>query len=494
MPPTAEGTAKQTWRLIRDSLVYSPARLVPAVVALAWLAAFTRLFEADEYGQFSVIVAGCTVVGTLLMAWIRESSLRLLPRYEARGERDRYLAQVGRMLLLTAGAVLLLAGAGWPLRGVVLGPLERFYVVAAVLVVGEALYGNLQTINTALRRRWTYTALAVGYAALRLGLAMGLVLLVRRDVAMLVLATAASYLLCAGAGAVALGYGPRLRPAGTTDRVLWRSAVAYGLPLVGFLVVAQLLNVSDRMLLLVLRGADEAGIYASNYNLVSMGLQLLAAPVILAAHPLVVRQWEQGQRASIGATIASFTRLHLLLVLPAVVFAGVFSRELAALVLGEEFRAGHGVIAVVAPGVLAFQLSIYGRKGLELREDTRTLLGLALVCLVVNVGGNLLLLPRFGYVAAAWTTLAAFALFPLLIGWQARAHLVWRVPWGSAARVLVAAAAAGGIPAALKWGWFGGALPLPWFAAAAALGLGIYVLALGWLGELRAVTPGPPPR
>ena len=39
--------------------------------------------------------------------------------------------------------------------------------------------------------------------------------------------------------------------------------------------------------------------------------------------------------------------------------------------------------------------------------------------------GNLLLVPRFGYPAAAWTTLAAFALYPLLVAVRARAVVRW---------------------------------------------------------------------
>ncbi len=494
MLPAAEGTARQTWRLIKDSLVYSPARLVPALVSLAWIVLFTRLFDAEEYGHYSVVIAVSTIVAALALDWIRQATLRLLPRYEARGERDRFLAQAGRMLLFGSAVLTLVLTALWPLRGLASSDLGRLFGAAALLMLAEGLYANLQTMLQALRRAWAYSVAQVLFSLLRLALALAFVLAIRRDVVGLLLGTAVAYLVADAVMARALGYGPRLRPARRTDRVLWRAAAAYGVPLVGFALVGQLLQVSDRVLLLWLRDAGEAGIYSSNYNLVWMGTGLLSSPVVLAAHPLIMRQWERGGRTTIAATIAAFTRLHLLLLLPAVVLAGVFSQELAALVLGEEFRSGHAVMAIVGPGLLLWQLAAYGGKGFELREDTRTLLGLALVCLVLNAAGNLLLLPRFGYPAAAWTTLAAFATYPLLIGWRSRRYLRWRFPWASAARLGVAAAAAGGVPAALKWGWFGGALPLPWFAAAAALGLGIYVLALGWLGELRAVTPGPPPR
>jgi O-antigen/teichoic acid export membrane protein len=483
----APGTARQTLRLIKDSLVYSPARLVPALVSFVWLVAFTRLFTAEEYGQYSVIIAVSTVIGALFLAWIKESALRLLPRYDAQGERSRFLAQAARMLIVGMGVMALVGVAVWPLRTVLLGDFSRFFAVAALLVVAEALYTNLQTMLSALRKTWAYTVAQVLFSLLRIGLALTLVLAVEHDIASLLLGTAVAYLVADVVMARALGYGPRLLPARRTDRVLWRSAAAYGVPLVGFLLVAQLLQVSDRILLLVLRDATEAGIYASNYNLAWMGLGLLSAPVVLAAHPLIVRQWEGGGRDTIQATITAFTRLHLLLLLPAVVFTGVFAREIAALALGEEFRGGYLVLPIVAPGLLAWHLANYGRKGLELREETRTLLLMAVVCLVVNAVGNVLLLPRYGYPAAAWTTRVAFTLYPLLVGWQSRSHLVWRFPWRAASRIGLAAAAAGGIPAAVKWGWFGGQLPLPWFLAAAATGVLIYALVVWWLGELRAL-------
>ncbi|RFP63494.1 hypothetical protein D0N36_19100 [Hymenobacter lapidiphilus] len=107
---------------------------------------------------------------------------------------------------------------------------------------------------------------------------------------------------------------------------------------------------------------------------------------------------------------------------------------------------------------------------------------------VLNVGLNLLLLPRFGAVAAAWNTLACAVFVSVCYLWLTHRRAEVAVPWLLLGRLLA-------VLAALCAGWYGlQQLGLSWWLETAVAGLlfGGLVLGLGLLHprELRQLRAG----
>jgi O-antigen/teichoic acid export membrane protein len=294
---------------------------------------------------------------------------------------------------------------------------------------------------------------------LRFGLSLALVFGVSRDIIWLVVAAAASYLLPLSWMA---GVGRKLaRP----DAAFIRTIAAYGLPMVGWTMAATILDVSDRFVIGLVRGAGEVGIYSANYSLAKMLITFVGIPIVLAAEPLVMAAWESGDRGRIGDVIRAFSRYFLIIVVPVAVFASVLARPIAGIVFGTEFHEGARVIAVVLPGLTIWTFGNFGTKGLKLAERTGLMLVLVLVSATVNLALNFLLVPRFGYYGAAWGSLAAFSLYPLLVYYRCKSSVPWSIPWASVARVSVSAAVVGSA----------------WLVAARTLGH-VGWLELAWLG------------
>jgi peptidoglycan biosynthesis protein MviN/MurJ (putative lipid II flippase) len=62
-------------------------------------------------------------------------------------------------------------------------------------------------------------------------------------------------------------------------------------------------------------------------------------------------------------------------------------------------------------------------------------MGQALLAASFNLIANLVLVPRFGYVAAAYNTLAAYVLLVGLAWWQSRPYMRLNLPWSELARI-----------------------------------------------------------
>ena len=126
---------------------------------------------------------------------------------------------------------------------------------------------------------------------------------------------------------------------------------------------------------------------------------------------------------------------------------------------------------------------MFAHKGLEVMEKTRVMLVLVAVCVSLNILLNLVFVPRYGYQAAAVTTLVSFLAYPLLVYRASRDALPWAVPWRTLATVTVASVITGVVLAILR-----GFLRVPAgviLAAGAVAGPIVYISILTLLREFK---------
>ncbi|MFC6988175.1 lipopolysaccharide biosynthesis protein [Haloplanus sp. GCM10025708] len=269
---------------------------------------------------------------------------------------------------------------------------------------------------------------------------------------------------------------------GEFDRDTFRKLARYGVPMIGWLFGLTLLTFVDRVLIELLAGTAAVGIYSSNYALVQTGLPLVLSPLVQAAHPAIMTEWSGDNHEAMRGLIAEYSRYFLLLGVGATVFAGVISRPLSALVLGRAFHPGYVIVPIIAPALFLWNFAMLGHKGLELAESTGTMtLGIA-VAVLVNVAGNYLLIPPYGYVGAAVATLSSstvYAGFAFVTSFRT-------VRWTVSKRAIAHVAVAGGVMAGIGWaGYLVDATPLVAPLLAGVVGFGAYAGVLVAFGEIE---------
>jgi O-antigen/teichoic acid export membrane protein len=434
-----------TGEFARDTLRYIPAAVLPAGLSIVSASIFTRIFLPEEYGRYALVIAATNVVTAILSGWMRQSVLRYLPRFKAEGRLPEFLTKLVVVLLgvsiVTVAALLLFRSAVTQLLGVY----GVFLVPAVLLILSETFFSNFGAVFQANLKSKSYSVFKISNAALRLGLALAYILLIERNVVGIILGGVVANLLLLGPMMRALDV---LRNLGAFHRFIDVGFVklfaAYGLPMVGWILCSQILELSDRFILGALRGSAEVGIYSANYNLVRMGFGLVSGPILTALYPLVMTTWENGHREKTTDVITQFSRHYLLAIMPLITFVGLFARDIVAIVLGSEFREGYTIVPFVLGGAAAWGLAMIGHKGLEISERTRTMLLLVAVSAIVNIVLNFVFIPRYGYDGAALATFVGYLVYPALVYWAARRLIPWRIPWLSLGRIVVACAVMGG--------------------------------------------------
>jgi O-antigen/teichoic acid export membrane protein len=151
----------------------------------------------------------------------------------------------------------------------------------------------------------------------------------------------------------------------------------------------------------------------------------------------IARQMAAGHIRRAEATFGTLARWMLAVLLPAVAVFAVGGRVVMA-IFGTSFVQGATWLAIVA---LACALNAFVGLGetILVVEKPRANLVNAFIALVVTIGANLLLIPRFGPLGAALGMLIPYSLYGLLRIVEIRWLFGWRWPWRALGRPLAAA-------------------------------------------------------
>jgi O-antigen/teichoic acid export membrane protein len=269
--------------------------------------------------------------------------------------------------------------------------------------------------------------------------------------------------------AAAVGFPPDNRHGKPNARGFWQFTAPRSIASVAQIVIQRL----DIILVGVMKGPAEAAIYTAATRFLVAG-QLGNAAISMAAQPQLTQLFAVQDRAGANTVYQVTTGWLILLTWPMYLLAAVFGPSVLA-VFGPTYHAGSTVMVILALAMLVATacgqvdtvLITAGKSGWSLAN------GLLAMC--VNIGVDLLLIPRMGITGAAIGWAAAIGvsnLVPLVqVATAVRVHPFGRAMAAACALTTLSFAA---IPLGLRA--VAGARPA---ASIAAVALGLAVMALG---------------
>jgi len=232
----------------------------------------------------------------------------------------------------------------------------------------------------------------------------------------------------------------------TFDGKLLRQMLAFGLPNVPTYLFVMVIELADRKILEALRGLEEAGLYSAGYKL-GMFMAVVTSAFRFAWQPFFLSHADSEEAPRLFARvltyfvlICGFLFLSLSLLVPLLVTIDL--PGIGGALIERRYWAGLGVFPLI---LLAHAFDgIYANLmvGVYIKKKTMLLPWVTGAAAIVNVGGNLLLVPIFGMWAAAWLTLAAFAIEAFLLWLLIRRVYPLPYEWG---RLLHIALVVGGL-------------------------------------------------
>ena len=395
--------------LVKHSLLYALARGVPGMLNFVALAVFSHLLDPVGYGQYALVIAISTLLNSVLFEWLHLGLLRYLPTEAA--DRLPFLRTIIAGYGLVVAGTAVLGALSLPFVDAAIRPLVG---LALVLTWGQVWFELTLELLRARLQPVAYGALSLTRAVLSLGLG---VVLVRAGLG----STGRLLGLLLGAllpGLVWSAWCWRGVAALRYDRTTMRTLLRYGLPLTVTFAFSFILSTSDRLLLGALQGAAAAGVFSVGMDLAQQSLVLLMSIVNLAAYPLAVRAMNEHGEGAARKQLVNNGALLLAVSVPAAVGLSVMAPQIARAALGADFQgAAVQLIPWVSLSALLLGFKAYHLDlSFQLGQNTKQQVWIVLMAAAVNVGLNLLLIPRLGYMGCAYASVAA-ASVALLLSW-----------------------------------------------------------------------------
>jgi len=166
------------------------------------------------------------------------------------------------------------------------------------------------------------------------------------------------------------------------------------------------LNQSDRLMINHLCGSAETAYYSVAYTM-AMVLQILNTSISGTMNPWIYKSIKKGELKTIG-TVSYKVLVLIALMNLAVILA---APELLALLAPESYQAAVWVVPPVTASVYFMFLYNLFATFEYYYEKTHYVSSATVIGAVLNILLNALFIPRFGFVAAGYTTLLCYILY-----------------------------------------------------------------------------------
>lgn len=175
--------------------------------------------------------------------------------------------------------------------------------------------------------------------------------------------------------------------------------------LVGF---SALYNRIDVVLIGLIKGYEQTGYYTAAYKIFDL-LGFFPSVVSFTLFPFFTALMQKNAILEVRENLEKYLKLMIAAALPMAVGGMVLSAKLILLVAGREYAEAAPVLAILiwAPAILFIYIPL---NAIVLSQLTKKALAITGANVIINVVGNLLLIPHFGIKAAAAMTVISESL------------------------------------------------------------------------------------
>lgn len=390
---------------------YLPFKVFEGALGVFALSLYTRIFGEKVFGSYSVINASTMLIAILCIAWLRFVTVRYIRDYSSGESRAVFMSTVlfGYVVSLAVGALLLFLNISLVTGGINLKDI-LFYALFYVGYTFSQLFVDLLLYDD---KRKTNLCIVVAAAVIKPALVYTLYAMNFNPYLAIIAGHGIVDILFGAYAIRRLGIFDLASPS-KIDKKLLKEFLSYGFPLIGLTLTIYILNVADRYVIDYYYGEGAVGVYSANYTIASSVFTLLTLGLSKGFYPQLLSFWSKGDVDGSERVLGNALRNYLLLGVPSAIGLSFVAKDLSHLLFGEAYWGGYAVMSLSAIGMFFFGLSEYFNKAYELKKDTFQITKNSLFASGLNIILNLIFVPVFGMIAAAFTTLFCFAIYAVI--------------------------------------------------------------------------------
>ncbi len=397
-------------KISKHYVIYAGGTIINKAIGFIMVPVYTRCITPPEYGIIGILNLMVWVLGLIVGMNISAGVTRFYYAYSDQGERGSVVST----------AILFVAIFSVP----VLASMTLFSGNISYVLFNNkdySLYVNL--------------SLAALFFEMLLPIPMACFRLKNRSVAFLVFSIAQLFvglainivlIVILRWGILGVLYSQILTPLAISPVLLYftfkdfglrfsldplKKIISYSLPLIPAGLAMIILNFGDRYILKCFVPMSDVGCYVLGYKIALLLGFFVGLPFNYIWQPYTFSISENENAKNIYAKIFTYYSIFVVFVGLAI---AVFAKDIIKLIASPDYSKAAMIMPPVVLGVVFYQLYNLLTLGIMLTKKTRWLACVVSAAAGLNVAMNLALIPRFGTMAAACTTLVSFAFLACL--------------------------------------------------------------------------------
>ena len=397
-------------RLGKHTLVYGLGTGITSLIGAMLLPVYTRFLTPDDYGVLEMISVSSTILTGLLPLGVNMAAFRFTLYDSAEDvERQRVILSTAHFFVIGATicvvAPLLLASPGvaaWLLGDAAYAPLVALSLVSVVLQSAIVIPMAKLRID---ENSSLFAVVNIARFLVSLAFTIYFVVALKQGVYGIMVAGVltsipfALFFLFIALRWLKYEFSPPL---------LWKM-LAFGIPLLTLTLSSTILNVADRFFLKQFSDLEQLGLYSVGYRIGQFIMLPVAA--LQTAWPAVM--FSIAKTSSARKFFSSFLTYYLLGFTFLGLALSVLAKEFIEVFTSQSFFSAYHIVPVIVLSYIFYGLYFVTAIGVNIEKKTQyltlTVGGSAIVHLLLNA----LIIPRYGQMGAAVSTLVSFALMAL---------------------------------------------------------------------------------
>lgn len=392
------------WKLFKNTIVYGTQDVLEMAIGFFLIPVYTAFLSPDEYGIISLMTLLISVLTTLYLTGQHGAAVRFYHQYrDLIEEQKKYFGSILIFLLvipLFFSFLLILWGNTLfdiVFKEVAFLPYGMLAVVTAYFAVVTRLQKSFWIASESTQK---YVGFAVGKFLLSMLLIIFFVVFLKWGAygKLLggVIAGGIFWLI-----AVFLLF--RFIIVNISVKNL-KDSLDYGLPLIPHMLAGTILTLSDRYMLEIFTDLTQVGLYSLGYKLGSIALFMTAA-FDKAWSPFFFTFADRKDAKNLFPKVATYIFCFSIFL---TFLLSLFAEEIVIVLADPKYYEAYKVIPIVALGVLLKCFYFIPVKAIFYHKKTKIIPLLTGLAALVNIGLNLLFIPLYGIIGAAWATVGGY--------------------------------------------------------------------------------------
>lgn len=385
---------------------YALAVVIPAVISLLSIYAFTRLVSPQDYGFYSLVNSAGVVLISITFGAYGFATQRFFAKYQKHGAGESFVSSYFFLILLVIFLFLIISVPiyffashvpffnDYYLLGAGIFITQGFFQINIDFLRAELKPNHYKTLNIVRAIFVFVSSIILVFKYKSYGLLWGIIL----------------------GNIITLLLFPKIndRWAGVKfkciSKAVVKEIVVFSFPLSLAFGMNYLIGNSDRWIISILMSVKDAGLYSAAYNLPLYSLLIIGSAVSLAAYPMIVNKYEHQGKAQANDQVKKSIVALLFFILPSAIGFYILKSNIVDCLLGTQYQAAAlKLLPWFIVGSVFFTIKVnYLDFYFQLENKTAYQLYISILIAVMNIALNIYLIPKYGIISAAYAYVISF--------------------------------------------------------------------------------------